>query len=166
MKDKNKDKDWEAISFIKRSTQRKKVLNALDNPSMPKEISEATDIRQSHVSRALKQLKGKSLVEILNPEAKRGRLYQLTEKGEEILEEINDGRAKVRVSDREPEYSVAAEGAVLREKIEDLSDQNTEYEDLRNHIKEVTEDWKDGEISAEEAAEKYEDIRAEMKDME
>lgn len=42
----------------------------------------------THTSKYLKSLKERELIICLNEEAKRGRLYQLTEKGKEILKYI------------------------------------------------------------------------------
>jgi len=42
----------------------------------------------SHVSRTLKQLKDLGLIKCLNPNAKVGRLYTLTENGREIIKKI------------------------------------------------------------------------------
>ncbi len=44
--------------------------------------------KQKYISNPLNKLKELGLVECINPEAKRGKLYRLTEKGEEIFGEI------------------------------------------------------------------------------
>lgn len=44
--------------------------------------------RQKFVSNTFLQLKKLGLIECVNPEAKHGRLYRLTEKGEEIFGDI------------------------------------------------------------------------------
>ena len=80
--------DWELIGFVKRSDYRKKILGSLEKPLIPKEIAEETDIHQSNVSRALGDLREKELVQVMNPDAKTGRVYTLTEKGEKILKQI------------------------------------------------------------------------------
>lgn len=84
------DEDWELYSFVKRSTQRTKVLKALDGPTMPKEIAKDTDLHQSHVSRALNEMQDEGLVELLNPEDKHGRLYRRTDDGQHILDKIEE----------------------------------------------------------------------------
>lgn len=45
-------------------------------------------IKQKYVSNTLKQLKMLGLIECINPEAKHGKLFRLTEKGEEIFGDI------------------------------------------------------------------------------
>lgn len=83
------DVNWNKLSFVKRSKYRKKVLQALSEPSMPSELADELDLHQSHVSRALIELKDKDLVEVLNPEDKQGRLYSKTEEGEEIRDKLD-----------------------------------------------------------------------------
>ena len=55
---------------------------------IPSKIAKGTDIMQNHMSATLKQLKEHGLVECINPEVRKGRLYRLTEKGEEIIDNI------------------------------------------------------------------------------
>lgn len=79
---------WDLIGFVKRSGYRKKILSSLEDPMIPKEIAEEVNLHQSNVSRALGELKDKELVKVMNPDAKTGRIYKLTEKGEKVLEQI------------------------------------------------------------------------------
>lgn len=55
---------------------------------MPKQIAERADIKVNHVSKVLSELKSKELIEIINPEAHKGRLYRLTDNGEMIVDKI------------------------------------------------------------------------------
>lgn len=74
---------------MQRSTYRQIVLKALDgNVLMPKEIAEKSGIKTNHVSKVLSELKSKDLIEIINPEARKGRLYRLTSVGAEIVEKL------------------------------------------------------------------------------
>ena len=78
--------DAEIIEFVKRSQYRQRVLTSLDgNVLMPKEIAKRSDIKTNHVSKVLSELKNKELVELINPEARKGRLYRLTDLGNEIM---------------------------------------------------------------------------------
>ena len=77
------------LSYVRRSKHREKILLAFDNNVlMPSDISKKTDMRPTHVSRALKDLKGCHLVECLNEKETRGRLFEITDMGNEILKEI------------------------------------------------------------------------------
>ena len=81
-----KDSEKIIIEFIELSKNRKKVFMALERETLkPTDISKKTGIHRNNVSRTLSQLREKELIRLLNPENKRGRLYELTEYGEKIL---------------------------------------------------------------------------------
>jgi len=77
------------IEYIEKSKYRSKVLKTLaNNAKMPSEISKDTGIVQNHISNTLRQLKDHNLVECINPEVRKGRLYRLTDDGEEIVHKL------------------------------------------------------------------------------
>ena len=80
---------WDIIGFVKVSPTRLKTLKSLESDFlMPSEIAKTTGLRITQVSNALHDLKEKDLVYCLNEQAKKGRLYQNTELGLEILKMI------------------------------------------------------------------------------
>lgn len=79
----------DTIDYVKRSKYRTKVLKSLDGETkIPSQISKDTEILQNHMSATLKQLREHELVECINPEVRKGRLYRLTDKGENIISKI------------------------------------------------------------------------------
>ena len=77
------------IEYIEKSKYRSKVLKTLaNNAKMPSEISKDTGIVQNHISNTLRQLKDHNLVECINPEVRKGRLYRLTDYGENVLTKL------------------------------------------------------------------------------
>src|SRR5436309_14599454 len=78
---------WSEFRFVAASGYRERVLNALSRkPKFPKDVARETTLRITHVSRALREMGGRGLVECLNPEAKaRGRIYGVTEAGASLL---------------------------------------------------------------------------------
>ena len=77
------------ISYVKISTYRTKVMKSLeDEVKIPSKIAEDAEIRQNHISKVLAELKVHELVECINPEVKKGRLYRLTPKGDELVKNI------------------------------------------------------------------------------
>jgi predicted transcriptional regulator len=77
---------WEDIGFIKASQYRLRILSLLsDGPKTPRELVDSLKIHFSQVSLILNQLSERKMVECLNPEAVKGKLYHLTEKGKNIL---------------------------------------------------------------------------------
>ncbi|WP_369814541.1 hypothetical protein [Methanobrevibacter sp. YE315] len=55
---------------------------------MPTQIASETGIRRNHISKVLRELKESGVAECINEEAKRGRLYRLTDLGEDIAENL------------------------------------------------------------------------------
>ncbi len=77
------------ISFVQISTYRAKVMKSLDGEvKIPTRIARDSEIRPNHISKVLSELKAHELVECINPEVRKGRLYRLTSKGDEIVKNI------------------------------------------------------------------------------
>ena len=81
----NKETIWQDVSFIISSEYRKKVLEKVETPKMPSQISKDIDINIAHVSRALTELESKKLVVCLTPESNKGKIYSITEYGKRVL---------------------------------------------------------------------------------
>jgi len=81
--------DVEEYSWIKASEYREKLLLSLeDKPRTPKELSEMSGYYLSHVSNVLSDLEDHNLAECITPDRKKGRLWQATKKGQEIIEDL------------------------------------------------------------------------------
>lgn len=77
------------ISYVQVSQYRTKVMKALDGEvKIPTNIARDSGIRTNHISKVLGELKKHELVECINPEVRKGRLYRLTDKGNEIVKNI------------------------------------------------------------------------------
>ena len=76
-------KKW---AYVNCSKYRVKVLEYLDSVDydMPKNIAEKNGIRQNHISKVLRELHEINLIECINPEAHKGRLYRITSVGREV----------------------------------------------------------------------------------
>lgn len=77
-------------SYVKMSKYRFKVLKILssDYLKIPSQISMETGIRKNHISKVLRDLKTKDLIECINEDSKKGRLYRLTSTGEQVKNEL------------------------------------------------------------------------------
>lgn len=86
------DVDWDAVGFIRSSGYREAVLEALeDGPETPKDLAQSSDVGIAHVSRALGEMRDRDVVELLvDEDTRKGRIYALTEKGEEVAEAYAD----------------------------------------------------------------------------
>jgi DNA-binding MarR family transcriptional regulator len=82
---------WDDLGFLKANKLSRKIIRFLESikgPVTPLEISKATDIARSNVSTQLIELRKRNLVVCLNPKARKGRLYTVTDKGRKILKNI------------------------------------------------------------------------------
>ena len=65
-------------------------MTSLDGEVLiPSQIAKNSGIRTNHISKVLSELKAHELVECINPEVRKGRLYRLTEKGKTVSKNIN-----------------------------------------------------------------------------
>lgn len=81
-----KDEKLILAGWILASKYRKRVMITIGTKlKTPSVISRESDIKMNYISNVLKELKEKKLVECINETAKKGRLYQVTELGEEIM---------------------------------------------------------------------------------
>lgn len=93
----NEKELWEIIGYVKISPTRYKTLKNIDDGvAMPSEIAKSTGLRITQVSNALHDLKEKELVLCLNEEATKGRLYQSTDFGLEVLDFIENNKRPIR----------------------------------------------------------------------
>ena len=78
-------------SYVQISKYREKTLKSIgDNVKIPTNIAKDSGIRTNHISKVLSELKNKEIVECINEEARKGRLYRLTDTGKEVLDTIKD----------------------------------------------------------------------------
>ena len=83
------DEMLKEISYVQISKYRTKVMKALDGEvKIPTDIANDSGIRTNHISKVLSELKAHELVECINPEVRKGRLYRLTDKGDEIVKNL------------------------------------------------------------------------------
>ena len=65
-------------------------MKSLDGEVLiPSQIAKNSGIRTNHISKVLSELKAHELVECINPEVRKCRLYRLTEKGKTVSKNIN-----------------------------------------------------------------------------
>ncbi len=83
-----------AISLLKSSEYRLKIVKAIGSDTVtPSEIANKTKIRLNHVSMFLKELKDNNLVKCLNEDTRKGRLYELTETGQNAIDKLTNGKS-------------------------------------------------------------------------
>ena len=83
------DETLKILGYVVSSTYRTEVMKTLiAKPKIPSKIAADIGIKQNHISNVLNQLKEKGLIRLINPEAKKGRIYELTDIGLEIAKEL------------------------------------------------------------------------------
>lgn len=84
------DETLKKYAYVTISKYRKNTVKSLkDDVKIPTQIAKDTGIRRNHISKVLRELKDCGVVECINEEAKRGRIYRLTKSGEAIVEHLD-----------------------------------------------------------------------------
>ena len=77
------------ISYVNISKYRTKVMKSLEGEVLiPTQIAKNSGIRTNHISKVLGELKEHELVECINPDVRKGRLYRLTDKGDDLVKNL------------------------------------------------------------------------------
>lgn len=83
------DEMLKTLSYVSISSYRLKTVKSLQNEiKIPTNIAKDTGILPNHISKVLKELKEAEIAECINEEARKGRLYRLTDFGEEIANNL------------------------------------------------------------------------------
>lgn len=81
---------WDLISFAKASTRRLCLESLSLSPSTPGDIAKSSGNHLSHISRAMRELAQKGLVECHTPNLSKNRIYAITPKGKDVLEQLRE----------------------------------------------------------------------------
>ena len=77
------------LGYVLASRYRRNIILALqDKVLCPTELSTRTNYPQSHVSNTLSTLVKRGLVVCVNPNDRKGRLYQLTSNGKKVCTQL------------------------------------------------------------------------------
>lgn len=83
------DKTLILKAYVTASSYRERTMKSLGKDTkIPTAIANDADILPNHISKVLKELKDHGLAICINETARKGRLYRLTPKGIEILEDL------------------------------------------------------------------------------
>ena len=92
---KENDELLKLTSYVQISKYREKTLKSIgDEVKIPTHIAKDSGIRTNHISKVLSELKSKEIVECINEEARKGRLYRLTDTGKDVLNTIEKNEKK------------------------------------------------------------------------
>ncbi len=83
------DERLKKFAYVNISSYRVKTMKALkDDVKTPTNIAKEAGILPNHISKVLRELKETGIAECINEEARKGRLYRLTDIGEEIVDKL------------------------------------------------------------------------------
>ena len=80
-------------AYIQISSYRLKTFNSLFGEEVyktPTQIARDSGIRTNHISKVLKDLKNINVIQCINPDRRKGKLYCLTEEGHELSNFMSD----------------------------------------------------------------------------
>ncbi len=86
---------WEFLSFIQGQTRRLCLKELATGPKTPGMIARASQVHLSHISRALRELSEKGIVECVTPNAPKNRFYRITKLGQKLVEKAVEIEKKV-----------------------------------------------------------------------
>ena len=87
---------WEDVSYVLRSKTRKAVLTKLDTPKTPTLLAQELHTSIPNISRALRELLAKKLIESLTPKERSGKLFLVSKHGRLVSSKVKEiSEAKV-----------------------------------------------------------------------
>lgn len=78
----------DTLAVVARGKNSRLILEHLQEPTTPSRLKEKTGLYLSHVRKALRELERVGIVECMNPEYSRNRVYRLTKSGEMLLKAL------------------------------------------------------------------------------
>ena len=79
---------WEEVSYVIGSKTRKAVLTQLEKEKTPTILAKDLHTSLPNISRALRELQAKGLIESLTPGSRVGKIFVTTEKGKIVLKRV------------------------------------------------------------------------------
>jgi len=76
---------WENVSFVVSSKTRKTVLMKLETAKTPTILARDLNTSIPNISRALRELQSKELIECVTPKARVGKIFMVTQEGKAVL---------------------------------------------------------------------------------
>ena len=85
-------RDYELAGYIISSSYRLRTVMVLSEMgyATPTQIATQSNILKNHISKVLKELKERDVVECINENARKGRVYTLTDNGKKVLPTVRE----------------------------------------------------------------------------
>lgn len=79
---------WDIVSFAQGHARKECLFALKTGPKTPSIIASSAGMNLSHISRALRELSEKNLVECLTPKMTKNKIYQITSQGIKTVEKL------------------------------------------------------------------------------
>jgi len=83
---------WEHVSFVIRSNTREALPRELEKPKTPTILAHELHTGLPNVSRSLRELKARGLIQSVTPGAKTGKIFVATDEGRAVMLKIREMR--------------------------------------------------------------------------
>jgi predicted transcriptional regulator len=81
---------WDDVSYVLRSKTRKAILTKLDTPKTPTLLALELHTSTPNISRALRELLGRKLIESLTPKERSGKLFVASKHGRLVSSKVKE----------------------------------------------------------------------------
>jgi predicted transcriptional regulator len=81
---------WEDVSYVLRSKTRKAVLTRLETPKTPTLLAQELHTSIPNISRALRELLARKLIESLTPKERSGKLFVASKHGRLVSSKVKE----------------------------------------------------------------------------
>jgi predicted transcriptional regulator len=81
---------WDDVSYVLRSKTRKAILTKLDTPKTPTLLAQELHTSTPNISRALRELLGRKLIESLTPKERSGKLFVASKHGRLVSSKVKE----------------------------------------------------------------------------
>jgi predicted transcriptional regulator len=81
---------WDDVSYVLRSKTRKAILTKLDTPKTPTLLAQELHTSIPNISRALRELLAKKLIESLTPKERSGKLFVASKHGRLVSSKVKE----------------------------------------------------------------------------
>ncbi len=81
---------WDDVSYVVRSKTRAAVLLKLASAKTPTILARELHMSLPNISRALRELQSKGLIELVTPKARLGKIFVASERGKSVSSKLKD----------------------------------------------------------------------------
>jgi predicted transcriptional regulator len=81
--------DLKKYGFVMAGELRKNIVKLLEEPKTPTQLKDLIKTQDSAIARCLRDLEQEKIIELINPDVRKGKVFVLTREGKEIISQID-----------------------------------------------------------------------------